>query len=158
MNPDVRLYADELGRLIGKLVEALDGLSDDQLNWKPPIEEANSTFVLVTHTLGNIRAWVLGICCGQLIDRDRPAEFASHGDASELVQRARALAHDVEEGLTTLEPSALDELREARQRLWGAGTVEPVTGRGAILHAIEHASEHLGHIGITKDLLAQADV
>ena len=159
MNAELTLYAGEIKTLIDKLTASLDGLDAEQLNWKPPVADANSIFVIVTHTLGNIRAWVLGICCGQPIDRDRPAEFASSGpNAAPLVERARELAREVEDALAGLDPSTLDDLREARQRLWGAGTAEPVTGRAAILHAIEHASEHLGHIGITKDLLARAGV
>jgi uncharacterized damage-inducible protein DinB len=49
-------------------------------------------------------------------------------------------------------PESLDELREPRQQLWGAGTSQPVTGREAILHVISHAAEHVGHIGLTRDL------
>jgi uncharacterized damage-inducible protein DinB len=109
--------------------------------------------VIATHTLGNVRAWVLGICCGQPIDRDRAAEFASSGeDAAPLIERARALGREIEAAFATLDAGSLDELREARQNLWGAGTTRPVTGREAILHALEHAANHIGHIEITRDL------
>jgi hypothetical protein len=157
MTPDIAMYNKELQRRIDRICAAVDGLTAQELNWRPPVPESNSVYVIATHTLGNIRAWVLGICCGQPIDRDRAAEFRSEGDdPGELIDRGRALQREVEDALSKLDASTLDDLREARQRLWGAGTAEPVTGREAILHAIEHAAEHLGHIGLTKDLARAA--
>jgi len=153
MNPQLTLYLQELRRQLDKLCGAIDGLNAEQLNWKPPVEESNSIYVIATHTLGNMRGWVLGICCGQPIDRDRAAEFASSGaDAAPLIERARTLRREIEAAFATLPVESLDELREARQNLWGAGTTRPVTGREAILHALEHAANHVGHIEITRDL------
>jgi hypothetical protein len=153
MNVQLTLYRQELQRQIDKLCAIIEGLSAEQLNWKPPVEESNSIYVLATHTLGNIRGWVLGICCGQPIDRDRAAEFVVSGpDAAPLIERAQALGRDIEAAFGTLDAASLDELREARQNLWGAGTTHPVSGREAILHALEHAANHIGHIEITRDL------
>ena len=153
MSPQLALYLQELQRQLDKLCGAIDGLDAEQLNWKPPVEGSNSCYVIATHTLGNVRAWVLGICCGQPIDRDRAAEFASSGeDAAPLMERGRALGREIEAAFATLDAGSLDELREARQNLWGAGTTRPVTGREAILHALEHAANHIGHIEITRDL------
>ena len=153
MNAQLSLYLTELQRQLDKLCEAIEGLSPEQLNWRPPVENSNSCFVIATHTLGNVRGWVLGICCGQPIDRDRAAEFASSGaDAAPLIERARALGREIEAAFATLPVESLDELREARQNLWGAGTTRPVTGREAILHALKHAANHIGHMEITRDL------
>lgn len=155
MNADVALYNSELQRRIDKICGAIEGMTADQLNWRPSISDANSCYVIATHTLGNIRAWALGICCGHEIARDRPAEFRAEGhEAAPLIERARALKRAIEEALGALDPSTLDEERPARQELWGAGSARPVTGREALLHAIEHAAEHLGHIELTRDLAA----
>ena len=154
MNAEVAVYNTELRRQLDKLCEAIGELSPQQLDWRPGVAEANSISVIATHTLGNMRGWVLGICCGQPIDRDRAAEFrVAGGDATTLVTRARALAQEIEAALGKLAPESLDQLREARQNLWGAGTTRPVTGREAILHALEHIANHVGHIEITLDLL-----
>jgi hypothetical protein len=150
-------YTTELRRLFGRLEQALDGLTKQELNYHPPVAEANSIYAISTHTLGNARAWILGICCGHPIERDRPAEFRALGkDATPIIDNARSLLEDIERSLRALVPESLNELREPRQQLWGAGTSEPVTGREAILHALSHAAEHIGHIGITRDLAKAA--
>ncbi len=159
MNAELTVYNAELRRQLDKLCDALDGLSAKQLNWRPPAPDTNSVYVIATHTLGNIRGWVLGICCSQPIDRDRAAEFQASGtDAGVLVACARALAQEIEAALRVLPPESLDEPREARQDLWGAGTTHPFTGREALLHALEHIANHLGHIDVTRDLALAAKV
>jgi uncharacterized damage-inducible protein DinB len=157
MNSEMEQYIKELRRLFDKLCQSIEGLSEQQLNWHPPAPDANSIYVIATHTLGNARAWILGIACGQPVERDRPAEFRASGrDTSPIVENARALLDEIEMSLRALQPDSLDRLREPRQQLWGAGTTEPVTGRQAILHVISHAAEHVGHIGMTRDLAKAA--
>ena len=159
MNDELTLYLTELRRQVDKLCQSIEGLSAEQLNWRPPVPEANSIYVIATHTLGNVRGWVLGICCGHPIDRDRAAEFTAAGsDANDLIERTRGLLHEIEAAFAKLPAESLSELREARQNLWGAGTTRPVTGREAILHAIAHAANHLGHIDVTRDLALAAKV
>ncbi len=153
MTAEIDLYLKDLHRLFEKLSSSLDGLSEAELNYKPPAPESNSIFVIATHMMGNARAWILGICCGAPIERDRPAEFrASGGDAKPLIDGARKLFSEIETSLRALDPASLDDLREARQKLWGAGTAEPVTGREAITHVVMHWADHMGQIGLTKDL------
>ena len=42
-----------------KLIESLHGLEEDSLNWSP-LDNANSLYVLATHTMGNIEQNILG--------------------------------------------------------------------------------------------------
>jgi uncharacterized damage-inducible protein DinB len=158
MNPDIALYASQLKLSFERLREIVGGLTESQLNWRPSFAEANSIYVIATHMLGNAQGWVLGICCGEPIDRDRPAEFrASGATAAPLLERAQELSARIEAALARLDAAALDDEREARQQLWGAGTARPVTGREALMHAVDHFSIHLGQLQITRDLaLAQA--
>ena len=156
---ELALYMSELQRLLRRLSEAVDGLDGDALNWRPPAPDANSAYVIVTHTLGNLVALVLGIACGRPVERDRPAEFVSSGaDSAPLVAGAHDLAQRIEEALRTLPPSALDEVREPDQAHWGIGRSEPVTVRQALMHAIEHAATHLGHLDVTLDLARSAEL
>ena len=153
MNAELNLYLAELHRLLDSLCQNVDGLSEAQLNWKPPAPEANSIYVIATHVLGNAEAWVLGIACGQPIERDRPAEFRAAGpDATPIVARARDLTRRIEEALAALDEAKVGELREAPPHLFGAGQPRSVTVREALMHVIEHASIHLGQIDITRDL------
>ncbi len=158
MNAETSLYAAELRRLLDKIAASIEGLEDAQLNWRPPLPGANSRYVLVAHVLGNLEAWVLGIACGQAIDRDRPAEFAASGpDAGALVERARALCRLFDEALAALAENALDEQREPSKLHWGEGSPEPRTVREALMETIEHAAVHIGHIHLTRDMAEAAN-
>ncbi len=153
MNAEVELYAVELHRLLDKIVASVEGLEEAQLNWRPPLRGANSRYVLVAHVLGNLEAWVLGIACGQAIDRDRPAEFAASGaDAGALMERARTLGRRFDAALAALPEDALDEQRDPSKLHWGEGAPEQRTVREALMETIEHAAVHIGHIQLTRDL------
>ncbi len=157
MNAEISLYATRLRRLLDKLVELVDGLEEAQLNWRPPLRDANSRYVLVAHVLGNLEAWVLGIACGQAIDRDRPAEFAASGpEAGALIERARVLGRRFDEALAALPEDALSEQREPSKLLWGEGAPEQRTVREALMETIDHAAVHLGHIHLTRDMAEAA--
>ncbi len=154
MTGEIALYATELKHLLDRLCAAIEGLDEAQLNWRPPLPDANSVYVIATHVLGNAEAWVLGIACGLPVERDRPAEFAAAGaETASLVARARELSRRIEEALSALPPKALDEPREPSPSLWGEGTPRPVTVGEALMHVVEHAATHLGQIDITRDLV-----
>jgi uncharacterized damage-inducible protein DinB len=146
-----------LSRQIRSILECvcacLDGLSEAQLNWRPPVDGGNSVYVVATHTLGNARAFVLGIACGQPLERDRPAEFRASGrDAAELTAQAGRLSDDIEAALAGLSASDLDRRLVPPPSLWGEGEVQEISVREAILHVVEHASIHLGQLQLTRDL------
>ena len=65
--------------------------TEAQLNWRPAIEGANSAYVIAAHTIGNARAFVLGIACGRDMGRDRPAEFRASGSYAYLADEAGQL-------------------------------------------------------------------
>ena len=141
-----------LQRILDGVCGAVEGLDEAQLNWRPPAGDTNSIYVLATHILGNAEAWVLGIACELPIERDRAAEFRSAApDASAIVAKARELARRFEDALDEIRPAELEETRDPPAALWGAGTPKPVTVREAFFHVIEHANEHLGQIGVTRD-------
>ncbi|MGB2695788.1 MAG: DinB family protein [Dehalococcoidia bacterium] len=154
MNGEVTLYANEIERLLDRLCRSIEGLDETQLNWRPPAPETNSVFVIATHLLGNMEAWVLGIVAGQPIVRDRPAEFASLGPtAAPIIARARELGDSFASAMNSLPSGRLDEVQTPPEALWGAGAPAPRSGREALMHTIEHAAMHLGQIDITLDLI-----
>lgn len=150
---ELALYSNELNRLLDSLIDSIGGLDEVQLNWRPPAPDSNSCYVIATHVLGNLEAWVLGIACGQPIERDRPAEFAAAGPTvAPIAARARKLAGEFERALGELRVEALDEQRQPPKTLWGVGTPEPRSTREALMETIEHAAVHIGQIQITRDL------
>lgn len=153
MTNETANYSRRLRSLLDRLCAALEGFDEAQLNWRPPVSNANSMYVIGAHVLGNAEAWVLGIACGQAIKRDRPGEFAASGPAAEpLIARARELAGRIEEALSALPPEALEEVRQPSQSLYGEGTPRSVTVREALVETIDHAATHLGQIEVTRDL------
>ncbi len=135
------------------MCERLDGLTPEQLNWRPPVAGGNSAWVLVTHTLGNARAWVLGIAGGRPLRRDRPAEFSSWGsDPALLRSEVDTFLREMSSTFEPLTAADLDRRLTPARELWGEGQPREISVRYALLQVIEHASLHLGHIQITADL------
>jgi uncharacterized damage-inducible protein DinB len=153
MNAEIETYGKYIRKQIADIHSVLKGLSDEQLNQRPDVPGANSGYVIDTHVLGNVRAWILGIACGQPLSRDRPAEFASSGTYDALGTAASALSGEIDEALAGLDPSMLDDRFVPAQELWGEGEPNEISRREALAHVLEHASMHLGHIHVTRDLV-----
>lgn len=131
---------------VDSLVESLDGLSTDDLNWSP-LESANSLYVLATHTMGNVEHRILTVLCDEEIDRARDAEFLAKGSSPKDIQeRWRKLRERISKCVEGLPSTRLDRVQD----LTGSG---PATGRETLLLVTRHAAEHLGHAELTRDLL-----
>ncbi len=152
MSPEIEEYSEQIQSILERVLASLEGLSEAQINWRPPIEVANSGYVIVEHTLGNARAFVLGIACGQPLGRDRPAEFRATGSYADLADEAQKLSREIEAALAGLDASTLDRRLVPSQELWGEGEPREISVREALLHVIEHASIHLGELHVTRDL------
>lgn len=153
MNPEIDTYSRYIREKIAQIHTALRDLSEDQLNRAPDLPGANSAYVIATHTFGNMRAWVLGIICGQDLRRDRPAEFASRGTYQELSKAACELSGEIAAALQELDPATLGDRFVPAQELWGEGDPVELERRGCLAHVLEHAGIHLGHIQMTVELL-----
>jgi hypothetical protein len=140
------MYWGYISRAIDRLVACLNGLDEDELNWRP-LESANSLYVLATHMLGNLEENILGIMSGQPIHRDRDAEFTMQAFSADPVQkRWGELKERIGIGLAKLPAIALE--REYKHPRRGA-----LTGREVLLVVARHSTEHLGHAELTRDLL-----
>lgn len=147
MTTEQDAYANAILTVLGNLVDQLAGLSEEQLNWKPAAEGTNSLWVLAIHSMANAEQAVLAVIGGAPDTRDREAEFAAHGVSSEAARiRWAALREQLRGAVLTLAPVDLD--REYTHPRRGV-----MTGREVLLLVIQHASEHLGHAGLTRDLL-----
>lgn len=149
---EVKVYAEYMRELIHRTIDALDGLTDEQMNWDPPWHDSNPLFVIATHSLDCARAWVVGIVAGSPATRDRPAEFASSGTMADLERLAQAVGAEIEKALGEMDPARLDHVSVPPRELWGTGDPYEVSGRWALAHMIEHMSIHLGQIHVTRDV------
>ncbi len=152
MNPEIEAYSRQIRSLLKRVPACLEGLSEAQLNRRPPTEGANSAHVIAAHTVGNARAFVLGIACGQEMERDRPAEFRAAGGYAQLAEETQELLGEIEAALTALDASTLERRVVPSQELWGDEEVREISVRQALLAVVEHASIHLGELHVTRDL------
>jgi hypothetical protein len=156
MNAELAGYSAALARRLDRFASLVESMNEAQLNARPT-PDGNSPWVIATHVAGNARAWTVGIIAGEHTRRDRPAEFASTGsDGGELAARVRETREVAVAKLESLDPARLDVVWTPPQELWGEGPAREISVRGAILHVIEHASLHLGHLELTRDLTEAA--
>jgi hypothetical protein len=132
---------------LDRLLETIDGLDDEAVNWKPPAPGTNSLLVLVTHALGSAEEHVVGEAAGKKVVRNRDAEFAAKGTARRLTSRAAEVRTRIADALAGLD-GRLDEEREPPMRRWPARG----TARDRLIHSIAHTAEHVGHAQLTRDL------
>lgn len=145
MLPEVQTYSDLLRVSRQEILKTLDGLTADALNWHPLPDETNSLYALAVHLLGAERRWVHQEVGRRKIDRDRDAEFRARGeDLTALCASYSALARESEEILAKLAESDLGALR--------GDAAETHSVRWCIVHIVEHYSEHLGQMRLTRQM------
>ena len=143
---EIDLYWDKIRNTVDELVACLEGLDSDSLNWKP-LDDANSLYVLATHTMGNVRQNILKGLCGWPVTRDRDAEFTVRGDSVEEIEAAwNKLKGQISEAIQELPPGELDRKKDHPQR-------GIITGRKLMVIVARHAAEHYGQAQLTRDLV-----
>jgi uncharacterized damage-inducible protein DinB len=151
----VAAFIERNARLIlAKLAER----TDEQLNQPLPIPDANTLFAIATHTVGMAEFWVLALVGGQMVERDRPAEFRATGGGVALRERYERFIHNMHQVLTDLPTADMTRVvtPPAAFRLTGGFRPDqPLTVRDCLLHVVEHTANHLGHVELTCDLFDQ---
>ncbi len=137
---------------IKELRDAVEGLPDEALNWKPAGDDTNSVAVLVTHVLHSTRSWISTAVAAPLPDRDRDSEFRTAGErTSDLL----ALLDDFGSQILALLNNAGDidwaANRKAHMRP-DPELPDYVPAAFALLHAIEHFGQHVAHVSLTRQL------
>ena len=128
------------------LREEIIGLTVEQLAYVPA-PGANSLAVLVTHTLGSeAQAWAL--VSGRDTSRDRLSEFTNPATMpDDLLARLDRADRLIDEIAPTIDATAL--ATEFTRESDGATR----TGAHWLIHNFGHASEHVAHVQLTKQLL-----
>jgi uncharacterized damage-inducible protein DinB len=151
MSPDkeIELLWGYIRRSVDRILSCLDGLEEDDLNWRP-LENANSLYVLAVHMIANVEANILGVLCFQNIVRHRDEEFKARGSSIEPVQKKwRDVQESISLHLAQLSSSDLDKEYTHPRR-------GKITGRDLLITIARHAAEHVGHAELTRDLLFTA--
>ncbi|MDQ4108699.1 MAG: DinB family protein [Actinomycetota bacterium] len=148
-DPTIEAAREIFDESVDHLREAIEGLTQEALAWRPAGEESNPITVLAVHGMHSSRWW-LTIARGlPLPERDRPSEFEakSAGD-SELLSFVDEMAADCRSRLDpgdAFDPTATRPLPEG----------EPVSAAWALLHALEHLREHVAQAQLTRQLSQQ---
>jgi uncharacterized damage-inducible protein DinB len=139
-----------LTKLMGQAFEQISGVPDDDLNsWRPRLamEDINTFYALLTHTISAGEYWILHGAGGQPTDRNRPAEFRATGSRMDLIQRGDAFITDVRAFLETL-------TEEDLARVFERAGDPPLhwTAAECIVHAVEHTAVHVGHLQLQRQI------
>jgi hypothetical protein len=151
-DPTIEAARDILSDSLDELRKAVDGCSADDLNRRPGGDDTNALAVLVTHALASTRSWLSLAIAGPVPDRDRDAEFlVVIEDAGVFMATFDRAAAESRALLDT--PQRFDPGRIGTALWRSSGSDEPVTAAWALLHALEHLREHVGHAQLTRQLL-----
>ena len=151
-DPTIDAAAGILGDSLDLLRATIDGLPSAAPDERPSGPDTNSLAVLVTHALHSTRAWLSVAVAAPLPERDRPAEFAvSAADLDAFLAGFDAMSNDCQALLEHAGPFDPGRVGTAP---WRPGDLaqEPVTAAWALIHALVHLREHVGHAELTRQL------
>ncbi|MGE5139860.1 MAG: DinB family protein [Rudaea sp.] len=144
--PEIASYLERISNRRDLIWKELEGLDAEALNWKPLKANTNSLIVLGTHSIGSEHGWISEVIGGQPRTRIRSREFEAMADNLDRLRvEFEATGRNTERTLSGLTESDLNDVRERE----GFGRV---TVRWIIMHVIEHLSEHLGQMQLTRQL------
>ena len=151
MQPFFSTYLDLLQDCHNGILQAIDELPQDALDWIPG-QEMNSIAVLLAHITGSVRYWIGDIAAQESSNRDRAAEFRVRGVEADVFRKR--LADNLEYARNVVDKMSLQDLESMRV---SPGDGREYTVAWALLHALEHATSHLGQIQITRQLWQQSN-
>jgi hypothetical protein len=132
---------------IDAIVGALDGLTAEELNWRPAAPATNSLYAIATHVLGNAEENLLGTLCGLPHGRDYATEFTAAASVPDAVrERWKRLRDRLADALATVTRDDLDGARQHPRR-------GVITGRDVLIVVARHAAEHWGEAQLTRSLM-----
>ena len=150
-----QLFADYLERLEdlqGRLHKAVRDLPLEGMDWSPGPTmnpKMNTVAVLLAHITGVLHEGI-DLALDIPPSRVRAEEFQTQGvPGAEMLRRLDTVIDYARDALPRL---GLDDLAKPRTDEDG-----PVTCGWALLHALEHAYLHLGHIQLTCQLWSQRE-
>jgi len=144
-----QFFADYLERqeaLQRRLHQEVRDLPQEALDWSPGVK-MNSAAVLLAHLTGVLHEGI-DLALGDPSGRVREQEFQTHGvPGVEMLRRLDAVIDYARGALPRL---GLEDLETERKDEDGT-----VTCGWVLLHALEHAYLHLGHLQLTCQLWNQ---
>jgi uncharacterized damage-inducible protein DinB len=136
---------EQFERVHQEIFKWSEGLTNDQLNWKPPAQDTNSIGALMSHILGAEMFSVVERVGGQPVSRDRSAEFANRVTRDGLVQRRAEVERRVRETLDKVTAADLSRVVATPNGQAPVGNF--------LIYLVSHVSGHMGQVIMTRKLL-----
>jgi uncharacterized damage-inducible protein DinB len=152
MEAEIQGYLTEFTIIWKDISNTVKGLDDEAANWHPLQKDSNSIFAILTHVMSADRFWIRQVILGEVVQRDREAEFRASGNLKELLFRWDKAWAENEAIMSTFNHI---QLLGSRARPFQPNTQETITVQWIILHLITHYATHLGHIQLTRQLWDQ---
>ena len=151
-DPTIAAARQILDDSLDQLRAAVDGCSAEQLNRRPAGDDTNGLAVLATHALHSTRAWLCLALGAPIPPRDRPAEFrVVVDDPDAFLAQVDGLAAACRAVVDTEAPFEPDRMGTAT---WQPPQErEPVSAAWALIHALAHLREHVGHAQLTRQVV-----
>lgn len=162
LDPELESIRRRLFRDIDRVAEALDGLNDEEIAWKP-LASGSSLIVLITHVVGSAQNTVVQLV-GEESLRDRDSEFLTPWTGQSARGEVDAAKARISAAFERLDARTLDT-EHAPPRVSSkpltvpavsTGSAGPKTSRDFLLQMVAHAAEHAGHAELTRDLVRAA--
>src|SRR5437773_10014056 len=151
-DPTVSAAAEIFEESVEGLQRATSGLPAQALNWRPAGEGTNPIAVLAVHAMGAAHSWLAVALGAPIPQRDRDAEFRTVADdPTSLLARVDGVAEACRDVLATTDAFEPATMRTSHSRM-SSGEFEVVSGAWALIHALEHLREHMGHAQLTRQL------
>lgn len=153
MDSHVRPYVQMLQKLHDDIFEAVGPLTDREVNWTHP-QLANTIGILLRHTAGSERFWIVQVAGGRPVARNRDAEFGREPLAKEQVVADLRAAYDEVRGV--IESFTADDL--ARPVTFDFRNERRTEAAAwALLQSLTHTSYHLGQIQLYRKMAQTAE-
>jgi uncharacterized damage-inducible protein DinB len=147
MLPAVEAVWEQSQRILNETFKWADGLSDEQLNWRPKGKDTNTLGNLISHIMGLGLFAVTERIGGQSTGRDRNAEFTAPVTREVLNQRRAECETRIRDTLSTLTSA---DLERAITTPAGGGQT---TVLKLLVFTVSHMSQHMGQVIVTRKLL-----
>jgi uncharacterized damage-inducible protein DinB len=127
-------------------------LGDDLANHRPDLPGANSPVAILTHCLGVTARWASTVNLGEVVPRDRDAEFTASGPVAGLAADTDRMRESLREWVARSDVDAAPNNPPPAPK-----DREPdffLTSQGGILfHVYEELAQHRGQMEVTRDIL-----
>jgi uncharacterized damage-inducible protein DinB len=149
MQAQAQALWEQYNRIHSEIFKWSEGLTNEQLNRKPPAKDGNSIANLMSHILGAELSLIVERIGGQSVARDRSAEFTNPVTRDTLLQRRAEVEARVRETLDKLTPADFERPVSA------PGGGETAVGN-LLIYLVSHLSGHMGQVILTRKFLDAA--